>query len=271
MSIRGMLVVACVLSVASPALASGSGRSRPKSKRMKVTTVVDKTVDGVVVERKVFLRRGGSTRKAKKLSLESQANALGKGNLVSDQAAPIPASLTDKGRLIEKEGSYRERVVGARRSAVITLVRPGARHFSGPEAKVVYAGGRARRVTKTGRPARGRAAARRDSLHSRGGLQILNFDALQGAYIEAESPASLSTRPGSDAVHLQGELHGLLVNWDLSRQLMEGALRHGGLQDQEHNIQANERWVSIQLRAVPTAVIALKRQDVERFLSESNE
>jgi hypothetical protein len=266
---RSLLVIACTLLVAGPALASGRGArpARGPKKKMKVTAVVDKTVDGVVVERKLFLRSGGSARRGKAVSLENQAKALSKGTVVSDRAAPLPASLTDGGRLVEEGGSYRERTHGDRRSAIITLVRPGARHFSGPEAKVVYAGGRARVVQKTRKAGRGKVARR--AVHSQEGLQILNYDALDRAYIQVATPASLTAQPQSDTVHFQGELHGLLVNWDVSRQVLKGALEHGRLEDREHVVQVGGGWVTIQLKAVPTAVVALRQQDVERFLSES--
>ena len=270
MLLRCVLVIGCSLAVASPAIAGGGPqKARGKPKRMKVTTVVDKTVDGVVVERKLFLRSGGSKRKAKKLSVEAHAKALGKGSLVSDRKAPLPASLTDGGRLVEKASSYRERLVGARRSAVITLVRPGARHFSGPEAKVVYAGGRARKVVRKGKAARGQAAVRRNSPHSEEGLQILNWDARNQTFIEVMTPASLSGQPESDTVHFQGELHGLLVNWDLSRQTLKGAIEHGRLEDAEFAIQRSGGWLTVQMKAVPTAAVALRQENVERFLSGS--
>jgi hypothetical protein len=268
---RSLLVIGCTLLVAGPALASGRGArpARTKPKKMKVTTVVDKTVDGVVVERKLFLRSGGSKRRGKAVSLENQAKALSRGRVVSDRAAPLPASVTDGGRLVEKKGSYRERTRGDRRSAIITLVRPGARHFSGPEAKVVYSGGRARKVQRTRKVGRGRVGAARRASHSQAGLEILNYDALNGTYIQVTSPASLTAQPQSDTVHFQGELHGLLVNWDVSRQVLQGALEHGRLENQEHAVQVGGGWVTIQLRAVPTAVVALRQTDVERFLSES--
>ncbi len=266
-----LLVIGCTLALAAPALAAGGGArpARPKpKKKMKVTAVVDKTVDGVVVERKLFLRSGGATRKGRKVSLEAKARALGKGNLVSDRKAAKPASLTDGGRLVEKAGSYRERRDGARRSAVITLVRPGARHFSGPEAKLVYSGKRVRRVQKTKRAGRGSVAARRE-VHSEEGLEILNYDALNQTYIQVATPASLTAQPESDTVHFQGELHGLLVNWDVSREALAGAIEHGRLEDGTFAVQASGGWVTIQMRQVPTAVVALRQQDVERFLSES--
>lgn len=278
MSLRAVLLVGCTLSIASPAFASGGGGRQPgkekakkaRDKRMKLTTVVDKTVDGVVVERKLFMRSGGSTRKAKKLSLEAHAKGLGKGNLISDRKAPLPPSLTDTGRLVEKAGSYRERVLGARRAAVITLVRPGARHFSGPEAKIVYAGGRVRKVEKTRKVARGAArVATSQPEHSESGLEMLNYDAANQTYVVASAPSSLTAQPASNTVHLQGELHGLLFNWDVSRPLLETALEHGQLEDGEHRIDANQGWVTIQLKAVPTAAVALRREDVDRFLTGS--
>ena len=278
MSLRAVLLIGCTLCIVSPSFASGGGGRQPgkekakkaRDKRLKLTTVVDKTVDGVVVERKLFMRSGGSTRKAKKLSVEAHARGLGKGNLISDRKSPLPPSLTEKGRLVEKAGSYRERVVGARRAAVITLVRPGARHFSGPEAKIVYAGGRVRKVEKTRKAARGgaRTAMTRPE-RSETGLQMLNYDPANKSYIVAAEPASLTEQPASNTVHLQGELHGLLINWDVSRSLLQGALEHGQLEDGDHRIDANQGWVTIQLKAVPTAAIALRREDVDRFLTGS--
>jgi hypothetical protein len=276
---RAVLLFACTLCIASPAFAGGGGNGNGggpqkqkkdkarKAKRMKLTSVVDKTVDGVVVERKLFMRSGGSKRKAKELTIEGAVRAMTHGKKVSDRAAPIPPSLTEKGRLVEKAGSYRERVVGARRSAVITLVRPGARHFTGPEAKIVYRGGRKLTVTRRARTGARAETTLSEREHSETGLEMLNYDPANQTYIVAPAPSSLTSRPGSNTVHLQGELHGLLINWDVSRPLLEGALEHGSLEDGEHRIDANQGYVTIQLKAVPTAAIALKREDVDRFLS----
>jgi hypothetical protein len=270
---RSLLVIGCTLALAAPALAAGGSArpARPKpKKKMKVTTVVDKTVDGVVVERKLFLRSGGSKRKGRKVTLEAKVRALGKEKLVSDRKASKPASLTDGGRLVEQAGSYRERRDGARRSAVITLVRPGARHFSGPEAKVVYSGKRVRTVQKTRKVGGGSAAAARRARHSEEGLEVLNYDALNERYIQVAARASLSAEPESDTVHFQGELHGLLVNWDVSRQAIQGAIEHGRLEDGTFAVQASGGWVTIQMLQVPTAIVALRQEDVERFLTGSD-
>jgi hypothetical protein len=268
MSSRPFLIAACVLSLASPVFAGDGARPARRSGKMKVSTVVDKTVDGVVVERKIFLRRGGGKRKGRAVSLEKKVKALESGTIVTDVPAEMPSSMTLKGRLIEKEGSYRERKNGA----VITLVRPGARHISGDEGKRVYSGGRMRKVT---RPARSRKTARAIAEeqrfageHRRPGMSLALWDGTNGRWVLPQHTASLATVPGSDTIRIETERHGVPLRWEVSRLMMLDALEFGRWENDQFTIELDPGgWVKVAPTARPDLSIALVRQEVDDFLA----
>jgi hypothetical protein len=277
MSSRPFLLAACVLSLASPAFAGNGARPARRTGKMKVSTVVDKTVDGVVVERKLFLRKGGSKRKAKEVTLESKAKGLERGLIISDQESAMPSSMTLKGRLIEKEGSYREHAGGA----VITLVRPGAHHLSGEQGKRVYSGGRVRKVTRTKpvtiarraapvheEPAHAAAAQQRVEPveHRRHEVGAVFWDEATADWYHAPGGGSLSATPNGSTINIEASRDGRNVRWGVSRFALEEALEFGTETSENFVIKAEPSWVVVAPHERPEKAIALPRHEVEAFL-----
>jgi hypothetical protein len=278
---RPLVVAACVIALASPALAGNRARPAPRKGKMKVTTVVDRTVGGVVVERKLFLRRGGGKRKGRAVTLENKAKALESGTIVTDHESAMPSSMTLKGRLIEKEGSYRE----AGDSAVITLVRPGAHHVTGEAGKRVYSGGRVRKVTRTKPPAVTRRApvVQREepahgaveearvapTEHRRQGVGAVYWDQDTGDWYHAAGGASLTAKPGSSSIGIEVTRDGRNVRWGVSRFALEEALEFGTEHSENFTITAEPRWVQVVPHGRPDKAIALPRHEVEAFLDET--
>jgi hypothetical protein len=270
MSFRPLLVAGCLLSLAAPASGSGGARPARGKAKMKVTTVVDKTVDGVVVERKIFLRKGGGKRKGRAVTLEKKAKALGSGTLVTDVPAEMPSSMTLKGRLIEKEGSYRER----NGSAVITLVRPGAHHVSGEQGKRVYSGGRMRKVTRAARSRKAIAGhaeeGRVPGEDRRPGMSLAIWDHANGRWVLPQHTASLAAVPGSGTIRIEAERDGVPIRWEVSRLMLLDALEFGRWENDQFSIEVDHGgWVKVAPTARPDLSIALVRQEVDDFLGDT--
>ena len=137
-----------------PAGAAEAGRG---AKRQKLSAVIDHTVNGRVVRRKLVVRLGeGRAPRGGGGALEREASALDMGYAVTEEAAVLPAGLTLGGRL--HEVGYRERKTRRGSVATITLESPNADVIQGERELHVYHRGRVvrTRALAKAKPQKGR-------------------------------------------------------------------------------------------------------------------
>lgn len=125
-----------------------AGTARGPARKLRPKAVIDKVVNGVVVERTVVLRGNKKTRRARAVDVDSAAHALARGHLLTSEASPLPTDLTMGGKLVDATDGYRVTTRNRKKSAILKLKRPLAHHLKGDVETHVYAGGRVRRLKK---------------------------------------------------------------------------------------------------------------------------
>lgn len=258
---RGPAILLAVLSLSVTAHAGGK-----QKKKQTVRAVIDHTVGGQVVRRKVVT--GPRRAKGKRfVSFERERAAAGKGWSVTDRRAAPPRDLTLAGRLEE---------IGARQQtgglSIIELTRPGAHHLTGEREIRVYARGRLTKIKKLGRVA-GSAVSERSVAAGTG--QVVRTDLAIEMLQELEGQSTWQPVQGMAFRYQPDDPYSVHFEvgkgeWVFGRDLLADALESGASGDGDVHLRTRGELLEIELRSPDgRATLRIERQAAAAFLRQS--
>ena len=265
---RGPAVLLAVLSLS---LTAHAGSGKQQKKKQTVRAVIDQTVGGQVVRRKVVT--GPRRAKGKRfVTFERERAAAGKGWSVTDRRAAPPRDLRLEGRL-EETGARVQR--GGQ--SILTFTRPGAQHLTGERETRIYTRGRLTTVKKLPRVAdRQVKATRTDATAAEAGPgtgRVVRSELL----IDLLGDTGWSTVGGLAFRYDPAEpytAHLEIPNqpdWVFARDLIDDALTHGQSGEADVRLEVKDGYLEIFLSTSDgSARLRTPKELARDFLAKSH-